>query len=85
MDLNTRKSVFGVSNQVGLKLACSARESQNIEFSNVASLGQSKWALPLEDLSWGVCEHQHSLISAFAIHLLESIISRLATSEISIF
>ena len=29
--------------------------------------------------------HLHSLISAFVIHLLESIISRLATSEISIF
>ena len=29
--------------------------------------------------------HQHSLISAFIIRLLESIISSLATSEISIF
>ena len=29
--------------------------------------------------------HPHSLISAFAIKCLESIISRLATSEISIF
>ena len=29
--------------------------------------------------------HPRSLISAFVIHLLESIISRLATSEISIF
>ena len=29
--------------------------------------------------------HPHSLISAFDIYLLESIISRLATSEISIF
>ena len=39
MDLNTRKSVFGDSDQVGLKLACSATEtSQNIEFSHVASL-----------------------------------------------
>ena len=28
--------------------------------------------------------HPHSLISAFVIHLLESIISRLATSEILI-
>ena len=30
-------------------------------------------------------EHPHSLISAFVIHLLEIIISRLTTSEISIF
>ena len=29
--------------------------------------------------------HLHSLISAFVIHLLENIISRLATCEISIF
>ena len=29
--------------------------------------------------------HPHSLISSFVFHLLESIISRLATSEISIF
>ena len=29
--------------------------------------------------------HPHSLVSAFVIRLLESIISRLATSEISIF
>ena len=29
--------------------------------------------------------HLHSLISAFVIHLLESIISRLAQSAISIF
>ena len=29
--------------------------------------------------------HQHSLISTFAIHLLESIISRLSMSKISIF
>ena len=29
--------------------------------------------------------HPHSLISAFVIHLLKSIISRLATSEISLF
>ena len=29
--------------------------------------------------------HLHSLISAFVIHLLESIISKLATSEISRF
>ena len=29
--------------------------------------------------------HQHSPISTFAIHLLENIISKLATSEISIF
>ena len=29
--------------------------------------------------------HQHTLISAFVIHLLETIISGLATSEISIF
>ena len=45
------------------------------------------------NLSWVVCKqqrcrpasHPHSLISAFAIKCLESIISRLATSEISIF
>ena len=30
-------------------------------------------------------EHPHSLISAFVIHLLESIISRLATSTMPIF
>ena len=29
--------------------------------------------------------YQHSLISTFVIHLLESIISKLATSEISLF
>ena len=41
----------------------------------------------------GVCEqqipdqpaHLHRLISAFIIHILESIISELATGEISIF
>ena len=36
---------------------------------------------------FGVCEQQspRSLISAFVIHLLESIIAKLDTSEISIF
>ena len=46
-----------------------------------------------ENLSSGVCEntgadqpaHPRRLISAFVIRLLRSIISRLATSEISIF
>ena len=39
MELSTRKSVFGESDQVGLKLACSATEtSQNVKFSHVASL-----------------------------------------------
>ena len=41
---------------------------------------------------WGVCEqkgadqpaHRHSLISAFSIHLLESIISKRATCEFAI-
>ena len=37
-----------------------------------------------ENLSAEVCEQQ-SLISAFVIRFLESIISKLATSEISIF
>ena len=43
------------------------------------------WALTRENLSSGVWEqhrHSHSLISAFVIHVLESTISKLATSEI---
>ena len=51
------------------------------------------WALKRENLSSEVCEQQGAdkpadprrLISAFVIRLWESIISRLATSEISIF
>ena len=46
-----------------------------------------------ENLSWGFANntgadqpaHPRSLISTFAIHLLESIISRLATGQISLF
>ena len=52
-----------------------------------------KWALMLENLplvisnSTGADQpaHPRSLISTFAIRALKSIISRLATSEISIF
>ena len=49
------------------------------------------WATTRENLSSGVSEQQRAdqaariLISAFVIQLLESITSRLATSEISIF
>ena len=44
------------------------------------------WALTRENLSSGVCEqHPCRLISAFVLRLLESIISKLATSEISLF
>ena len=51
------------------------------------------WASTLENLLWGFANntaadqsvHPHSLISAFDVRLLESIISRLLTSEISIF
>ena len=44
----------------------------------------------VKDLIWGhrVCEeqrHPRSLISAFVLRLLKSIISRLTTSELSIF
>ena len=50
------------------------------------------WASTQENLSSGFANnkgtdqpaHWHSLISAFVIRLLESILSRLATSEISI-
>ena len=52
-----------------------------------------KWASTQENLSSGFANnkgtdqpaHLHSLISAFVIQLLESFISRLATSKISIF
>ena len=55
-----------------------------------------KWASTRENLSWGGGgvettkaqtnpAHLHSLISAFFIRLLESIISKFTTSEISIF
>ena len=44
-----------------------------------------KWASTRENLSSQVCEQQRCrLISAFVIRVLESIISRLATSEISL-
>ena len=51
------------------------------------------WAQSRENLSSGVCEqqradqpaHPRSLISAFVIHSLQSIISRLATSQILSF
>ena len=51
------------------------------------------WALMQENLSLGFANnkgadqpaHLHSLISTFVIRLLESIISKLATSEISLF
>ena len=45
-----------------------------------------KWASTQENLSSEVCKTQRrSLISAFVIYLLGSIISRLTTSEISTF
>ena len=51
------------------------------------------WALTRENLFSGFANnkgayqpvHPRSLISAFVIHLLESTISKLATSKISIF
>ena len=51
------------------------------------------WASSQENLSWGFANnkgadqpvHPHRLISAFVIQFSESIISRLATGEISIF
>ena len=51
------------------------------------------WASMRENLSLGGCKqngpdqpaHLRSLISDFVIHILESIISRLATTEILIF
>ena len=51
------------------------------------------WASTRENLSLGSANnegadqpaHPHSLISAFAIRLLESIIAKLATSNISLF
>ena len=53
-------------------------------YKNAATI----WAATQENLSSVVCE-QHSrsgsLISTFVIHVLESIIFRLAMSEISIF
>ena len=57
-------------------------------------LGKFIWAPSRENLSSGACEQQRrrpactsmqTQISAFVIRLLESIISRPATSEISIF
>ena len=48
-----------------------SRENLSSEFANNKSADQPA--------------HAGSLISAFVIHLLESIISRLATSEISLF
>ena len=50
------------------------------------------WAAKREHLSLWICEHKgadqpvhsRSLISAFVIHIVKSIISRLATSEILI-
>ena len=48
-----------------------------------------KWASSPENLSFTVCEQQRRrpvrLISAFVIRLLESIISKLDTSKISLF
>ena len=57
------------------------------------TVATSKWALTRENLPSGFANnkgadqpaHMRSLISTFVIHLLESIISRLALSEISIF
>ena len=53
------------------------------------SLSRVIWVSSRENLSLGVCEQHmhrpHRLISAFVIRLTESNISRLATSEISIF
>ena len=44
------------------------------------------WCSTRENLSAGVCEqHRRSLISAFVIRVLESTISKLATSEFHFF
>ena len=56
-------------------------------------VGEIIWAAMLENLSWGFANntganqpaHSHSLISAFVFSILESIICKLYTSEISIF
>ena len=64
--------------------ACKFSKSHNIFTAS---------SYPREKTEPGVCEqqrcrpaaHLHSLISAFVIHLLKSIISGLATSEISLF
>ena len=48
-----------------------------------------KWpyylGLNLRKPVFGICERMHRLISAFSILLLESIISKLATGEMSLF
>ena len=54
---------------------------------------KTKWALTRENLSLTFANnkgadqptHLHRLISTFIIHFLESIISKLATSEIPMF
>ena len=58
-----------------------------------ANKSYTKWALTLENLSSGFANnkdadqpaHLRSLIRAFVFRILESIISKLATSKISIF
>ena len=67
----------------------------NIPFAFLKKRGNIDhiWALPRENLLWGFVNnngtdqpaHLHSLISAIIFHLMESIISQLATGEISIF
>ena len=70
---------LGKNNQISLKT-----------FNNYNNIN---WASRRENLSLGVCKNKGAnqpaqprrVISAFVFHLLESIISRLATRKISIF
>ena len=67
------------------------QRTESIECANL--LGQTSWASTREKLSSGVANntgadqpaHPCSLISAFVIRFPERTISKLATSEISVF